>query len=79
MLDITDMSLQTAVIPDALSTRISGAQRTNNYGIRPVGALLAEHWGQRSGYGPRPGSPRYGVLWVPGGTAAGASGGGIWA
>jgi predicted MFS family arabinose efflux permease len=40
MLDITDTSLQTAAIPDALRARVSGAQRTINYGIRPVGALL---------------------------------------
>jgi MFS family permease len=40
MLDITAGSVQTAAIPDPLRARVSGAQRTINYGIRPIGALL---------------------------------------
>jgi MFS family permease len=40
LLDITAGSLMTAVIPDALRARAQGAQRTINYGIRPIGALL---------------------------------------
>ncbi|HEY1486122.1 MAG TPA: MFS transporter [Micromonosporaceae bacterium] len=40
LLDITAGSLMTAVIPDALRARAAGAQRTVNYGIRPIGALI---------------------------------------
>jgi MFS family permease len=59
MLDITDVSLQTAVIPDALRARVSGAQRTINYGIRPVGALLGGAFRATLGVRPRSGSPRW--------------------
>jgi predicted MFS family arabinose efflux permease len=38
-LDIASGSLQAAVIPDVLRSRVSGAFRTVNYGARPLGAL----------------------------------------
>ena len=40
ILDIVAGSMQTAVIPDELRARVAGAERTINYGIRPIGALL---------------------------------------
>jgi len=40
LLDIVGGSLQAAVIPDDLRARVSGAHRTINYGIRPIGALI---------------------------------------
>jgi MFS family permease len=40
ILDIVLGSLYTSVIPDELRARVAGAQRTVNYGIRPIGALL---------------------------------------
>jgi MFS family permease len=50
--DIGLNSLQTAVIPDGLRARVSGAYTTVNYGIRPLGALtggaLAEIAGLRA-------------------------------
>jgi MFS family permease len=39
LLDISIGSIFAAVIPDHLKARVSGAYRTINYGIRPVGAL----------------------------------------
>jgi MFS family permease len=39
VLDIAAGSLQAALIPARLRARVSGATRTLNYGIRPVGAL----------------------------------------
>jgi len=68
MLDITAGSVQTAVIPDALRARVSGAQRTINYGIRPVGALLGGTLGATVGVRPTMWiatiSAIAGVLWV---------------
>jgi len=40
ILDIVGGSLQTSVTPDDLRARVTGAQRTVNYGIRPIGALI---------------------------------------
>lgn len=40
MFDINLNSVQTAVIPDGLRSRVSGAFATVNYGIRPLGALV---------------------------------------
>ncbi|MFJ5231104.1 MFS transporter [Kitasatospora sp. NPDC088391] len=37
--DVNLNSLQAAVIPDALRSRVSGAFATVNYGVRPLGAL----------------------------------------
>lgn len=38
--DVPLNSLQTAVTPDALRSRVTGAYSTVNYGIRPLGALI---------------------------------------
>jgi MFS family permease len=40
MLDIVAGSIQAAAVPDQLRARESGAFRTVNYGIRPIGALI---------------------------------------
>jgi len=40
VLDIVSGSVQAANIPDDLRARVSGANRTINYGIRPIGAVL---------------------------------------
>ncbi|GAA1657836.1 MFS transporter [Catellatospora bangladeshensis] len=40
LLDTAAGSLQASVIPDELRARVTGAHRTINYGIRPVGALV---------------------------------------
>ncbi|MGS2615627.1 MFS transporter [Micromonospora sp. LZ34] len=40
VLDIVGSSVQTAIIPEPLLARVTGARRTVNYGIRPIGALL---------------------------------------
>lgn len=56
MLDITAGSVQTALIPDALRARVAGAQRTINYGIRPIGALLGGACGSTLGVRP--------TLWI---------------
>lgn len=67
MLDITAGSVQTAVIPDPLRARVSGAQRTINYGIRPVGALLGGALGTALGVRP--------TLWI---ATIGALAGVLW-
>jgi MFS family permease len=67
MLDITVGSLQTAVIPDALRARVAGAQRTVNYGIRPVGALIGGGLGAAVGVRP--------TLWI---ATVGALAGLLW-
>ncbi|MFJ9835922.1 MFS transporter [Streptomyces sp. NPDC101169] len=40
LFDVNLNSLQTAVIPDGMRSRVAGAFSTVNYGIRPVGALV---------------------------------------
>jgi MFS family permease len=40
ILDIVGGSLQASVTPDDLRARVTGAHRTVNYGIRPIGALI---------------------------------------
>ncbi|WP_329569641.1 MFS transporter [Kitasatospora sp. NBC_01266] len=40
LFDVNLNSLQAAVIPDGMRSRVSGAFSTVNYGIRPVGALV---------------------------------------
>jgi MFS family permease len=51
--DITTGSIQAAVVPPELRSRVYGAYRTVNYGIRPLGAitggLLGAVWGLRAG------------------------------
>ncbi|AXE75924.1 MFS transporter [Streptomyces atratus] len=52
LFDVNLNSLQAAVIPDGMRSRVAGAFSTINYGIRPVGAivggLLATHLGLRA-------------------------------
>ncbi|MFJ3221502.1 MFS transporter [Kitasatospora sp. NPDC086801] len=52
LFDVNLNSLQTAVIPDGMRSRVAGAYSTVNYGIRPIGALvggvLATHFGLRT-------------------------------
>ncbi len=67
MLDITVGSVQTAVIPDPLRARVSGALRTVNYGIRPIGALLGGALGSTLGVRP--------TLWI---ATVGAIAGVLW-
>ncbi len=38
--DVNNNSLQATVIPDGMRSRVSGAYRTVNYGIRPLGAIV---------------------------------------
>ncbi|MGI5379124.1 MFS transporter [Streptomyces sp. CA-251387] len=40
LFDVNLNSLQTAVIPDALRSRVTGAYSTVNYGVRPLGAVV---------------------------------------
>lgn len=40
LFDVNLNSLQTAVIPDGMRSRVAGAYSTINYGLRPVGAVL---------------------------------------
>ncbi|MFF9157476.1 MFS transporter [Streptomyces sp. NPDC014846] len=40
LFDVNLNSLQTAVIPDGMRSRVAGAYSTVNYGIRPLGALV---------------------------------------
>ena len=49
VLDIAAGSLMTAVIPDHLRSRVGGAHRTINYGIRPIGALIGGFLGTTIG------------------------------
>lgn len=68
LLDIAAGSLQAAVIPNALRSRVSGAFRTVNYGVRPLGALAGGFLG--SAVGLRPAlwaatlAATLGVLWL---------------
>jgi MFS family permease len=52
MLDITVGSVQTALVPETMLARVSGAKRTINYGIRPIGALLGGALGASLGVRP---------------------------
>jgi predicted MFS family arabinose efflux permease len=56
ILDITAGSIFAAVIPDQLRARVSGAYRTINYGVRPLGALTGGLLGQAIGL--------RGTLWI---------------
>lgn len=52
LLDIATGTLQAAVIPDALRSRVAGAFRTVNYGVRPLGALAGGFLGSAVGLRP---------------------------
>ena len=49
VLDICAGSLIAAVTPDPLRARTAGAQRTINYGVRPIGAVLGGFLGTEIG------------------------------
>lgn len=49
ILDIAVGSLQTAATPVSRLSLVKGAQRTVNYGVRPVGALLGGVLGEQLG------------------------------
>lgn len=67
ILDIAASSLQTSATPTAMLALVKGAQRTVNYGIRPIGALLGGALGTAIGIRP--------ALWV---ATVGALGGLLW-
>nr|WP_231926237.1 MFS transporter [Micromonospora echinofusca] len=67
MLDIVGGSVQTALTPPALLARVTGARRTVNYGIRPIGALLGGALGTALGVRP--------ALWI---ATTGALAGVLW-
>src|SRR5262249_1577753 len=67
VLDIAAGSLLAALVPHRMRARVSGAFRTVNYGIRPVGALAGGALG--SAIGVRP------TLWI---ATAGALLGALW-
>jgi MFS family permease len=52
LLDIASGSLQAALTPNALRSRISGAWQTVNYGMRPLGALTGGLLGSTLGLRP---------------------------
>ncbi len=56
LLDISIGAIFAAVIPDHLKARVSGAYRTINYGVRPVGALTGGLLGSVLGVRP--------TLWI---------------
>jgi MFS family permease len=56
ILDITIGAVQAALIPDELRSRVTGAWRTVNYGIRPIGALIGGYLGTALGLRP--------ALWI---------------
>ena len=67
VLDIAAGSLQTAATPQRMLALVQGANRTVNYGIRPVGALLGGALGTTIGVRP--------ALWV---ATVGALAGVLW-
>ena len=56
LLDIGSGSIQAAVVPNELRSRVSGAFRTVNYGMRPLGALAGGLLGTAIGLRP--------TLWI---------------
>ncbi|MEU8528964.1 MULTISPECIES: MFS transporter [Streptomyces] len=56
LVDISSGSLQMALIPDAVRSRVMGAFRTLNHGFRPLGALAAGFLGTAVGLRP--------TLWI---------------
>jgi MFS family permease len=67
VLDITVGSLQTGYTPESMLARVGGANRTVNYGIRPIGALLGGAVGAAIGVRP--------TLWI---ATVGALAGLLW-
>jgi MFS family permease len=67
VLDITAGAIQTAATPHSTLALMQGAQRTVNYGIRPIGALLGGALGAVAGL--------HTALWI---SATGALTGSLW-
>ena len=67
VLDIAAGTVMTAATPDSLRARVAGAQRTVNYGIRPLGALLGGFLGTAVGV--------HAALWIG---AVGGLAGALW-
>ncbi|MDI1463593.1 MFS transporter [Catellatospora sp. KI3] len=67
ILDTAGGALQAGAVPDDLRARVGGAQRTLNYGIRPLGAVLGGVLGAHLGVRP--------TLWL---ATVGALGGVLW-
>jgi MFS family permease len=67
LLDITMGAVHAALIPDKLRSRVRGASRTLNYGVRPIGALTGGYLGTVLGLRP--------ALWI---ATAGALLGVLW-
>jgi MFS family permease len=49
VLDIAGGAIKTAVVPDRLRSRVSGAYMLVNYGVRPIGALVGGLLGEEIG------------------------------
>jgi len=56
ILDVNGNSIGAALTPDRLRARVSGAHRVINYGVRPIGSLLAGGLGTWIGLRP--------TLWI---------------
>jgi MFS family permease len=67
ILDITGGSITTALVPDRLRARVSGAYMVVNYGVRPVGAFAGGLLGSTIGLRP--------TLWI---ASVGAVAGVLW-
>lgn len=67
VLDISGNSINTAITPDRLRARVTGANRFVNYGVRPLGSLAGGFLGAAIGLRP--------TLWI---AAAGAIAGVLW-
>jgi predicted MFS family arabinose efflux permease len=61
ILDVNGNSIGVSLSPDRLRARISGAHRVVNYGVRPIGSLLAGILGEAIGLRP--------TLWIAAGGA----------
>jgi hypothetical protein len=61
ILDVNGNSINAALSPDRVRARITGAHRAINYGVRPIGALLAGVLGEAIGARP--------TLWIASGGA----------
>jgi MFS family permease len=67
LLDISAAAITTALVPDRLRARVSGAYMVVNYGVRPIGALLGGALGTWIGLRP--------TLWI---ASVGALAGVLW-
>jgi MFS family permease len=67
LLDISANAITTALVPDRLRARVSGAYMVVNYGVRPIGALVGGALGTWIGLRP--------TLWI---ASVGALAGVLW-